>query len=216
MMSGATAAAAADAPATASSTLASFLSFAPPRGAYVQAAQCAWQAQAPAPAPAARCPMGATPAWDGSAAGPLGVGCDPFVASGGSAAARRSASASFLWVSGLPLPNEQEGHVQGPPLGTAFAAVEEDDASGFVNGDFRHERCSRGEAVRINSKGIPYLVDLEKRSEAQLGVAFLIGTSTLVACGALAANFGVAQRARSQAEGGGGGGSGGGARQTQR
>eukprot|EP00927_Polykrikos_kofoidii_P067871 TRINITY_DN63302_c0_g1_i1.p1 TRINITY_DN63302_c0_g1~~TRINITY_DN63302_c0_g1_i1.p1 ORF type:complete len:239 (+),score=34.83 TRINITY_DN63302_c0_g1_i1:160-876(+) len=66
---------------------------------------------------------------------------------------------------------------------------------GMLTGDFRGQLCSPGESVRITSKGVPYLVDVDKRSQAQLAVALLIGSSTLVACGTVAAKYGIAQRA---------------------
>eukprot|EP00929_Paragymnodinium_shiwhaense_P069457 TRINITY_DN35020_c0_g1_i1.p1 TRINITY_DN35020_c0_g1~~TRINITY_DN35020_c0_g1_i1.p1 ORF type:complete len:209 (-),score=30.27 TRINITY_DN35020_c0_g1_i1:146-772(-) len=121
---------------------------------------------------------------------------------------RVDAAASFLCAAAAPLedaatdwsPARAAGlhHLQAAAVArpTAFSAEPLDSSA---MGDFDYAHCSPGEAVRVGPDGLPYLVNINKRSAAQLRFALFIGVCSIVGCGAFAYSVSAANKQSSQA-----------------
>mmetsp|Transcript_47540 Transcript_47540/g.94531 ORF Transcript_47540/g.94531 Transcript_47540/m.94531 type:complete len:198 (-) Transcript_47540:38-631(-) len=49
-----------------------------------------------------------------------------------------------------------------------------------MQGDLDTELCAEGESIRVDDKGMPYLVDMERRHYVHLNIAILISVITMV------------------------------------
>mmetsp|Transcript_132086 Transcript_132086/g.294395 ORF Transcript_132086/g.294395 Transcript_132086/m.294395 type:complete len:166 (-) Transcript_132086:15-512(-) len=131
-----------------------------------------------------RCSTAAAAAFLGLEAEPADSVAEPWATP--EARSRPSSSAS---AATLPLGGARRGLVTCSVA--SFAAKSEP-----LQGDFDFKPCLSGEAIRLDEKGIPYLVDIQMRHETNLDVALFIGFTTLIGTTAFALLCGLNQAKR--------------------